>query len=314
MRASFKWIVALLATFSVSLATLMAPTAQHRSEKRGDDGFLKILLGDGRRLFASQVFTKADVYFHSGYYPSIFDQGNQLDQKAITKSHPDESTHNDTAKDGHAGHKHDEHGNCVSQDHDSEHDECEEFLKEPRDWIERFGRNFTINEHTHLAEGKQREMLPWLRMAAELDPQMVTTYTTAAYWLRKEKPRINEARQFLLDGLRNNPNNDEILFELGSLYYDDMADTNRARNVMKIALSSWFARPSQSKTNNAAISLLNKIAVKLAHIELNAANHDQAIRYFELSKTASPNPEGIQAQIDELRQRSATNSATHVQP
>ena len=312
MRASFKWIVALLATFSVSLATLMAPTAQHRSEQRGADGFLKILLGDGRRLFANQVFTKADVYFHSGYYPSIFDQANQLDQKAITKTHSDESTHDDTAQDGHAGHKHDEHGNCLSVDHDSGHEECEEFLKEPRDWIERFGRNFTINEHTHLAEGKQREMLPWLRMAAELDPQMVTTYTTAAYWLRKEKNRVGEARQFLLEGLRNNPKSDELLFELGSLYYNDMADTNRARNVMTSALSAWFARPSQSKTNNEAISLLGKIAVNLARIERDAGNYAGAIRYFELGKTVSPTPEGIQAQIDQLRQNTSSNDVQNI--
>jgi len=32
------------------------------------------LLGDGRRLFANHFFIMADVYFHSGYYPSVFDR------------------------------------------------------------------------------------------------------------------------------------------------------------------------------------------------------------------------------------------------
>ena len=30
-------------------------------------------MGDSRRLFANQFFVEADVYFHSGYYPTIFD-------------------------------------------------------------------------------------------------------------------------------------------------------------------------------------------------------------------------------------------------
>ena len=43
--------------------------------KRGEsDNVLNVLLGDGRRLFANHFFVQADVSFHSGYYPSIFDQ------------------------------------------------------------------------------------------------------------------------------------------------------------------------------------------------------------------------------------------------
>ena len=34
---------------------------------------LQVLLGDSRRMFANHFFLKADAYFHSGYYPSVFD-------------------------------------------------------------------------------------------------------------------------------------------------------------------------------------------------------------------------------------------------
>src|SRR5882762_7339173 len=34
---------------------------------------LSVMLGDGRRIFAQHFFVKADAYFHSGYYPSVFD-------------------------------------------------------------------------------------------------------------------------------------------------------------------------------------------------------------------------------------------------
>jgi len=41
----------------------------------------------------------------------------------------------------------------------------------------------------------EREILPWLRLSAELDPQRVETYTVAAYWLRN-MGKIAEAEQF----------------------------------------------------------------------------------------------------------------------
>lgn len=175
MRASPKILFALLVALVFTLATALAPKAQQRSERRGADSFLKLMMGDGRRLFAKHFFTKADVYFHSGYYPTIFDKVEPSDQKPSPHDHNKSADHHDA--DG----KHDEH-------HDDDgHEEGMDFVKEPRDWIERFGRNFTIHEHTHLAEGKQREMLPWLKIAAEMDAQMIETYTTAAYWLRKQK-------------------------------------------------------------------------------------------------------------------------------
>ena len=34
---------------------------------------LNVLLGDSRRMFANHFFVKADAYFHSGFYPSVFD-------------------------------------------------------------------------------------------------------------------------------------------------------------------------------------------------------------------------------------------------
>src|SRR5438309_1796727 len=89
-------------------------------------------------------------------------------------------------------------------------------IVQPRaaDWIERFGRHFLITQHSHLSGGNEREILPWLRFSAELDPQRVETYTVAAYWLRS-MGKIVEAERFLRDGLLANPGSPEILFELG---------------------------------------------------------------------------------------------------
>src|SRR5437867_1932190 len=38
------------------------------------DNLLEVLLGDSRRMFANHFFIKSDVYFHSGYYPTVFDE------------------------------------------------------------------------------------------------------------------------------------------------------------------------------------------------------------------------------------------------
>jgi len=208
-------ILLLLAAACFSLSTILQPRATLWSGRHDSGNVLKVLLGDGRRLFANHFFVKADVYFHSGYYPSVFDQAQA----------PKDS-HHMTSKEG-------------SQT-EEEHEKAMNFLRPPKDWIERFGRHFLITEHTHLAGGNEREILPWLRLSAELDPQRVETYTVAAYWLRN-MGKISEAEQFLHEGRRANPDSPEILFELGRLYYESEHDAARSRNVWELALRKWTA-------------------------------------------------------------------------
>src|SRR5712664_2378162 len=116
-------LLLLLAAATFTLTIVLQPRILRWSQ-RGQDGVLKVLLGDGRRLFANHFFVKADVYFHSGYYPSIFDQAPA----------PKDSRHL-TSQEGSPA--------------EEEHEKAMNFLRPPRDWIERFGRHFLITEHTH---------------------------------------------------------------------------------------------------------------------------------------------------------------------
>jgi len=240
-------------------------------------------LGDGRRLFADYFFEKADVYFHSGYYPSIFDR-NQA---------PKDTRHM-TADEGSQAEK--------------EHEEKMNFLGQPRDWIERFGRHFLITEHTHLAGGNEREILPWLRLSAELDPQRVDTYTVAAYWLRNQG-KADEAEKFLREGLRANPGSYEILFELGRLYSENYHDIDRARNVWELALRKWLEQQSSQKEPD--LLALSDISIHLARLEEDAGHPDRAIVYLEYAKKASPHAAVLQKQIDELKQMQKANAGGH---
>ena len=271
-------VLLLLLAACFSLATILAQRTPKWSKRAQADNILKVLFGDGRRLFSNHFFVQADVSFHSGYYPSIFDQARA----------PKDTRHL-TAKEGEPAAE--------------EHEKQMNFLGPPRDWIERFGRHFMITEHTHLQGNHESEILPWLRLSAELDPQKIETYTVAAYWLR-DLGKIKEAERFLRQGLLNNPESYEILLELGRLYYENNHDAARARKIWGLALRRWSEQEAANKKPD--LLKLGQIAVHLAHLEEMEGNLARAIQFLELSKKASPHPEALQRQIDELKQTLAT--------
>jgi tetratricopeptide (TPR) repeat protein len=281
--ASPHLILSLLVAIGFSLAVWLGPRSLGQGGRSAREGnLLTLLLGDGRRMFADYFFTKADVYFHGGYYPSIFDQGRASNTMACLTGA--QSQH----EPGDAGH--------------DAHEKAMDFLGKPKDWIDRFGRHFCITEHAHLeGGGAQREILPWLRISAELDPGRVETYTVAAYWLRKQLGKVKEAEAFLREGLRANPDSAEILTELGRLYYESYRDPIRARNVCELALRKWEQQEAGKPEPDWL--LYREITAYLAHLEEKENNFDRAVRYWEMLKETSPAPAAIQQQIDELKQR-----------
>ncbi len=66
-----------------------------------------------------------------------------------------------------------------------------------------------------------REILPWLKLSAELDPENIKTYVVTAFWLRTKLNQVSEAEQVLREGLRHNPDNAQLLFELGRIYFEN---------------------------------------------------------------------------------------------
>jgi tetratricopeptide (TPR) repeat protein len=272
-------ILVLLGAGSFSIATVLQPRAVQWSRRGNSDSALEVLLGDGRRMFANHFFVKADVSFHSGYYPSVFDQVQA----------PTDSRHMTEEESGH---------------HDAEeeaHERQMSFLGPPRDCFERFGRNFIVTQHSHLEGGNEREILPWLRLSAELDPQRVDTYTVAAFWLRKRLGKAREAEQFLREGLRANPNSFQILFELGRLYHEDFHDETRARNVWELALQRW--REQEGNKKEPDLLAREEIAINLARLEETQGDFASAIGHLELAKTSSPASANLQQQIDDLRKK-----------
>ncbi len=295
MKLSPGLILALLLTVELCVATSLQPRALAWTKGRASDHLMQVLLGDGRQILANQMFVEADVYFHSGYYPSLFDQ-------AHAPTNAQHMTHHAGAQAGHEpdgdAHLHDHH-------EEEEHEKAMSFLGPPRNWLDRFGRKFAITSHTHLANGKEREILPWLRLSAELDPHRIETYIVAAYWLRQDLGKTKEAEDFLREGLSANPSSYEILLELGRLYYENYHDAAGARNVWTAALRRWMEHEGGKPEPD--LAALGQITVRLARLEESEGHYARAIELLEmtLAHKASPHPEALQGQVQALRRKLA---------
>ena len=301
-------MVAFLAALVFTLATVVEAEFHGLSTTESSDGAFTKMLGDGRRLFSGQSVEMADVYLHSGFYPSIFDDQKPKLEKAI---HGKTSEHNDQdhASEDHSVHKHDEHGECVHEDgHDEAHEKEMSFMGEPRDWIDALTRNFRVTQHSHLEAGEQREVLPWLKLAIELDPQAIETYSATAYWLRKDLKRVEDARDILREGIRNNPKSYKLLFEMGTIYKQEDKNVAKARNIWLAALRFWRAQSVEDQS--ATTDSLDTIAANLARLEVDDGNWKQAIQYFELAKSVSPATDALQKQIDELKEKISAGDST----
>lgn len=274
-------VLLLLLAIDFSLATLLEPTASQWGRRAGAD-LLAVLLGDARRIFASHFFIRADVYFHAGYYPSIFD----------LEARPKDSSHMAGDDDGH------------------DEERCEknmQFMGRPTDWIERFGRNFFATRHEHLSGGREREILPWLRISASLDPHQIDTYSVAAYWLRRTLGKPDQAEAFLREGLRANPDSYEILYELGCVYYESYKDVARARNIWQLALEKLELQKGKKDQDELA-KFYHDILLRLARLEEDQGNYALAADYLEqiINRDAAPNPDVLRQQIIELRQQATS--------
>ena len=265
-------ILVLLVVVCFSLSAGLEPWfARWAADRPQASGVLEVWLGDSRQIFANQFFVKADKYFHGGYYPSIFDQAElpkTLHMAETTKDHED-------------------------------HADMPDFLGPAHDWISRFGRHFYPTEHAHLKGAEEQEILPWLRLSSMLDPHKVQTYTIAAFWLRTELGKVDEALDFLREGRRANPDSSEILFELGQIYYAAKHEPAQARNIWELALRKWQQTEAAKPEPNQL--LLEQILGNLAVLEEREGNLAKALPYLERLKMHSPYPEAIQKQIDELK-------------
>lgn len=285
-RTTGLLLVAFL-VLSFGVAAKLQPQFIEWRGSRADADMFKVLLGESSKLFANEFFVKADAYYHSGFYPGIFDNN-----EAFKTAHMAEDT-----------------GAVSSRNHGEE----DSFMGPPRNWIDAFGRHFLPDRHTHLDQGgpnddlstsdEVREILPWLKLSTDLDPQNVQNYTVTAYWLRLRMHKPEAAHEVLLEGLQANPGSCDILFELGRLYAENDHDTNRAVNVWNAAVRNW--RPIKGDDDAVAANnfIYEKITTQLGETELAEGHWQAAIDWFEKARQVSHTPDALKQMIDEIRQQ-----------
>jgi tetratricopeptide (TPR) repeat protein len=266
------------------------------NDRRQSDNFFILLFGDSSRIFANNFFTKADAYYHSGYYPTIFDNNEAFRTAHIAEDTGAVASHN-------AG-------------------EETSFMGPPRDWLDAFGRHFIPNRHTHLDEGgptddlskstQVAEILPWLQLSSKLDPEDIRTYLVMAYWLRNKLNKVPEAEAILREGLRHNPGNPQLLFELGRIYFDNYHKPAQARSIWEAALRTWeeeapgVALSERLKDNNENFDdrfLFEQIQEHLAQLEEQEGNYSTAIADLQQAQLGSSKADALQVQIDALRRK-----------
>ncbi len=301
---SSKLILALLMVLCFGLAAGMERWWVGWEGNRSEESIMEIALGDGRRLFANHFYFKADEYFHSGFYPSIFDA--PLDEGEDSDGAP-----------------------AMAQEAGATRGKRKELPGpgQPKDWLEAFGRNFYPSVHTHLDMGGAhahdhehdhehahpageasdeemiREILPWLKISAQMNPQRIETYTVSAYWLRTRMDKVEEAEEILGEGLRANPDSYEILFELGRIYDGHYQNVPRARQLWNRALRKWSEQEASKSAEDRNLFMLSQICSHLAFLEDRAGNLPEALRHMRNWQKGVPNPEAIQRRIDLLQKR-----------
>lgn len=287
----YSLLFVLLLVICFTIAAKLEPQFQMMPLSRADGDIFKITLGEGRALFANEFYVKADAYYHSGYYPTIFDNKQNFETPHMAA---------DT-------------GAVAIKNKGS--DEAS-FRGAPLDWIDAFSRHFYPNRHTHLDEGGANnelgdseevgEILPWLKLSADLDPHNVQIYVVTAYWLRTKMHKDAEAQSFLREGMRNNPDSYEILYELGRLYDESFHDYARARNVWELAVDKWSKQGDDVKKENRII--YEQITTHLAELEAKQGNVPRAIHWFEEAKSVSLTPGMLDERISELQHKPAAQT------
>lgn len=183
---------------------------------------IAILLGEVRANLSDMMFIKTERYMHAGvaYKLNIDYDAMSSTGEFKTRGHD----HPTTASSAHLSHLH--HDEEEESDHI--HDEGAETIiptseKDFRGFVGILQRHVKpwldpSQPHYHL-DGT--EMLPWFRLMTLSNPHHIRGYMIGAWWLKKEhkKPQLEEAKTFLEEGIRNNPDSFQLYLMLGTILH-----------------------------------------------------------------------------------------------
>ncbi len=195
----------------VALVASQVPKASELPQVGGEDP-VAVLFGDMRTMIGREMIAKADEYFHGG---------------VTGLHHHDEFEHHEHGGDSgeqDEGHEH-EHGEGQEGDHLHEH---------PEDHDDEAGLSYVAiadpwrfitdqvkppRVERHLQGETTRELLPWLWAAMRIAGDDIQAYQNAAYVLDALYGQPEKSLEVYRLGIRKNPSNPELEFNIGELLY-----------------------------------------------------------------------------------------------
>ena len=142
-------------------------------------------IGSAKEAIGDTLFLKADSYYHGG----------------VTLNFKEDHDH-------------------LNREGEIEKEEGEHQENTFTDWVTQINQKIQSTQHYHLTQDQQKEMLPFLKWATNLDPYNVNALLTTAYWLESHFNKVEDAIELLQEGRRNNPLSWEIDYQLGLLYFN----------------------------------------------------------------------------------------------
>lgn len=175
--------------------------------ERSDVPALWQVLGEARSIMSNLSLLQADLYFHGGI-----------------KDACDEHTGPYAFIERGADHDHDKylHGE-ISHD------------VSPYNVLLRLSDEISVTEHIHLEGDQLKEIVPWLYLASEVDPNNVLAYTLAGYYLAYRLDKTDQAIAYLKKGLMNNPDSWEVNGEIGRIYFQKLKDYDASARYLSRA-------------------------------------------------------------------------------
>ena len=163
-----------------------------------ESGFFDSVSSGFKKFIAHECWLQADVYLHQGLRHGHEDEhkdGADLGQAAESGAHSDNETE------------------CTFCGSEGARRESRRNLLVPYD------REDFLNTR-HDSGPDDRDLLPWFRLTAYMDPHLTKAYANGGHWLAWRLDKPNEAIEFLEEGLENNPGAPDVLAELGLIYFD----------------------------------------------------------------------------------------------
>jgi tetratricopeptide (TPR) repeat protein len=106
-----------------------------------------------------------------------------------------------------------------------------------RDWRGIF-QYFDFMKQERGQHGDPAELLPWYRAQTIINPLDVPAYVNGAFFLADFAKKPEEARDFLEEGIRRNPENPELLEAAGRLYFEKWKDYDSAIPYLEKAIAT----------------------------------------------------------------------------